>query len=102
MFYVLNITEIIPGKMAEYNKLAQEMATANDRLGYKRVVSMQPYSGNMNQLFTLFAFNDLNEERKLNAASGKDKDAQKLSLAMNALRVSHTRIILQSSPWMKT
>jgi hypothetical protein len=95
MIYVVNITEIIPGKMAEYKKLAEEMAVVNDRLGSKRVLAMQSYSGNMNQLITIFAYNDLAEMQKNGEKNSKDKDVQRLIPLMNALRVSSIRNIFE-------
>jgi hypothetical protein len=95
MIYALTMTEVIPGRMADYKKLAEDMAVVNDRLGAKRILALQPYSGNMNRLCTIFAYNDLAEMKKISEIDSKDKDWQRLRLAMNALLVSQTRDIFE-------
>jgi hypothetical protein len=94
MIYVFYVTEIIPGKMAEYNELAKEMAVVIDSLGMKRVLSAMPYTGNMNQLYTVFAYDDLAQMQKMNEISAKDKDVQRLTPLMSAFRVIQTRTLL--------
>jgi hypothetical protein len=98
VIYTLYINEVKPGKMAEYQKIMQEMAPINDRYGQKRVLAAQSYTGNVNELYHIFAFENLDEMQKMNEKTSKDKDLQRLQALCSAMRVRQTRLILEQLP----
>lgn len=98
MIYAFYVNEVMPGKMAEYQKIMQEMAPINDRYGQKRILAAQSYTGNVNELYHIFAFDNLDEMQKMNEKTGKDKELQRLQALCSAMRVKQTRTILEQLP----
>jgi len=100
MIYTSVSTEIAPGKMAEFGEIAsKELMPLYGKLGMKLVASWHGYTGNVNQVYSLYAFNDLAELQKVREAQRKDADYQRVDAKLNALRVRQTRTILEPNAW---
>jgi len=69
------------------------------KMGMKLVASWHGYTGNMNETYTLFVYNDLADVQKAREAQRQNKDYQKVSAKLNALRISQTNTILEANPW---
>jgi hypothetical protein len=86
--------------MAEAAEIAsKELVPLYPKMGMKLVASWHGYTGNMNEMYTLFVFNDLADFQKARVAQSKDKDYQKVAAKLNALRVSQTNTILEPNAW---
>jgi hypothetical protein len=100
MIYSLSISILTPGKMAEYGEIvAKEAVPLYAKLGMKLVASWHGYTGNMNESYTLFAYNDLAEYQKVVAARQKNADFQKVQAKLNALRVTQVSTLLEPNAW---
>ncbi len=100
MIYMLSISELVPGKMAEWLEIAaKEMVPIYARLGIKSVASWHGYTGNMNEMYSLYVFDDLADLQKSEVQRRQDKDARRIAAKLNALRVSQTRTILEPNAW---
>ena len=100
MIYNLVTTVFIPGKTAEaleiFNK---ELMPLFPRFGQKLVGSFHAYTGDMNEVYQLFAYDDLAARQKVREAYLKDKDYQKVNAKMAALTVSQTMNLLEPNAW---
>ena len=100
MIYVLVNGILTPGKMVEYGEIvAKEAVPLYAKLGMKLVASWHGYTGNMNELYTLFVFNDMAEYEKANEAQRRSADYQRVQAKLNAMRISQTRTILEPNAW---
>lgn len=100
MIYLLSNSVLVPGKIAEYEKIAgKELAPLFPKVGMKLVASWRGYSGNVNEHYSLFVYNDLSALQKATEAQRKNTDYQKTSAKLNDLRVSQTRTILEPNAW---
>ena len=100
MIYNLTRVVLVPGKMPEYYAISsKELVPLQIKLGMKIAGSFHSYTGNMNESFTLFAYDDLAAYQKLREATTKDKDYQRVYAKLQPLNVSQTRIILEANPW---
>jgi hypothetical protein len=100
MIYVLNINEIIPGKMAEFLDIAEKQEhPLFPRVGRKFAGSFKAYTGNMNQIYSLFVFDNLAAYQKTIEATRTDKDYIQVAAKMNALRASLNTTLLEPNPW---
>jgi len=100
MIYGLNNMVIVPGKMAEYGEIiAKEAVPLYPEIGMKLVASWRGYTGNMNENYSLFVFNDLAAYQKAREAQQKNKDYQKVNAKLNTLRVSQISTILEPNAW---
>jgi hypothetical protein len=100
MIYNLVNTVIAPGKMGEYTEICdKELAPLFPKIGQKLVASWRGYTGNVNEFYTLFAFNDLANFQKAREAQDKSAEYQKVSAKLNALRISLTSTILEPNAW---
>jgi hypothetical protein len=100
MIYQLGMSIHIPGKRADYYEIAtKELLPLWARLGMKEVFSFYTYTGNMNGVYTMFAFDDLAALQKSRDVQQKDKALQSINARLNALRVSSTTTLLESNPW---
>ena len=92
--------EIVPGKMAEYYEIvAKEAVPLYPKMGLKAVASWHNYTGNMNQTYALFAFNDLAEMQKSREAQRQNKDYQKVQVRLNAMRTNQIQTLLEPNAW---
>lgn len=100
MIYVSNASDIVPGKVAEYDAIvAKEMVPIMAKLGVNLVGAWHSYTGNVNQIYAMYAYKDMAEFQKVRAAQDKDKDYQRVSAKLTALRTRLTRTILENAPW---
>jgi hypothetical protein len=100
MFYNLNNTVFIPGKMAEWSEIFEkEMIPILPKLGIKIVGSFRAYTGNMNEVYQLFSYDDLAARQRATEAARKDKEYQRVSAKLAALAVSLTYTLLETNPW---
>jgi hypothetical protein len=100
MIYVLNTNVIIPGKLAEHSEIvAKEMVPIAPKIGLKWAGSFHGYTGDMNVSYGLFVYDDLTAMQKAIELRQKDKDNQRISTKLNALRVSVVNTILEPNPW---
>ena len=100
MIYQLNRQRLIPGKMAEYSDIfSKEWVPFYPKIGMKMAGSFHAYTGNMNETYTLYAFDDLAAHQKVRALAPKDKDWQKIQAKLVALQTSQTTILLEPNPW---
>jgi hypothetical protein len=100
MIYDLSNAVLVPGKMAEYWDIAQkELHPLYPKLGMKSVGSFHAYTGNMNQTYTLYVFNDLAAVQQVREAQRQSEEYRNVSAKMNALRISMTTTLLEPNPW---
>jgi hypothetical protein len=100
MIYQLVNSVVVPGKMAEYYDIAtKELMPLYPKLGMKLAGSFRPYTGNMNEIYSIYAWDNLAAFQKTREAQQTDKDFQKVSVKLNALRVSLTQTLLEPNAW---
>ena len=99
MIYILRTQTLIPGKMAEFTEINKEIAPITAKNGLKVAASFHGYTGNMNSLYSFFAYDDFASLQKIRVKLGEDKDYQRLFAKLNALSTSDTRTILEPNPW---
>jgi len=100
MIYISVATDIVPGKIAEYGEIvAKESVPLYPTMGMKLVASWHAYTGNVNENYALFVFNDLADLQKSRKSQSQNKDYQKVNAKLNALRVSQTYTILEPNAW---
>jgi hypothetical protein len=91
MIYVLRNQILIPGKMAEYAKISQEISPVAAKDGSKMVASFHNYTGNMNSDYGIFAYKDLAEMQEFAARVRQNQAYQKLYAQMEKLYTNLTR-----------
>jgi hypothetical protein len=100
MIYHLSANVIIPGKMAEFQEIvSKELVPLYPKLGMKSVGSFHSYTGNMNEAFGLYAYDDLAAFQKAAEARKSNSGYLKVNAKLNALRVSQTSTILEPNAW---
>ena len=100
MIYVLTTNIMVPGKMNDFYGIStKELNPLYPRLGMNQIGSFHAYTGNMNQTYSLFVYDDLAAIQKARAAQQKDKDYQIVSAKLNVFRVNLTNTILEPNPW---
>lgn len=100
MIYGLSRTVVIPGKMPESLEIGvKELIPLYPKVGLKLVGSWHGYTGNMNELYSLFVFDDLRALQNSRELQRTVKEYQILNAKLNANRVSQTNTILEPNPW---
>ncbi len=100
MIYLLSTIVLVPGKMAEYGEImVKETVPLYPKMGMKLVASWHGYTGNVNETYSLFVYNDLAEYQKVREAQSQNKDYQKVQVKLNAIRISQTQMILEPNAW---
>ncbi len=100
MIYLLSKNVLVPGKMAEWEEIAsKELVPLFPKMGMKLVASWRGYTGNMNENYTVYAFNDLTAVQKATEAQRQNADYQRISAKLNALRISRTTTLLEPNAW---
>jgi hypothetical protein len=100
MIYQLVASVLIPGKTGEYYEIANsELMPLYPKYGMKLAGSFRPVTGNMNEIYSLYVFDDLAAYQKAREAQQKDRDFLKVSAKLNALRMSMTHNLLELNPW---
>jgi hypothetical protein len=84
VIYILATSNIIPGKMAEYEANGQERFQARQKVGMKQIGEWRGYSGDPNKVYSLYAYNDLAEFQKMHEARDKNAEFQKIAAKTNA------------------
>ena len=86
--------------MAEYAEIVgKEAVPIYAKLGMKLVASWHSYTGNMNESYTLFSYDDMAAYEKARVARTKSAEYQKLQARLNPLRISQTTTILEPNAW---
>jgi hypothetical protein len=100
MIYQLINVEVVPGKMAELSEIVvKELIPLQVKLGMKQIGSFHGYTGNMNELYWLFAYDDLTAYQKHRKAQQKNKDWQTVNARLNPFRAKVTYTFLEANPW---
>jgi hypothetical protein len=100
MIYRLAENILVPGKINEYYAIStKEMNPLYSKLGINQVGSFRSYTGNMNEVYALWAYEDLAALQKVQAACRNDKDYQAASAKMTAFVISQHATLLEPNPW---
>ena len=100
MIYNLVSGELKPGKMAEWSEIvSNEFMPFLPRLGFKPVASFHAYTGNMNQMYWLFAYDDLTSMKKILDGAGKDPEYRRIMAKILSLIVNQTFTLVEPNPW---
>lgn len=100
MIYQSVVSEIIPGKMAQYGEIVtKELTPIMVKLGMKLVGAWHGYTGDVNKNYSLYVFKDLAEYEKVIAARQKDADFLRVSAKLSALRTRQNYTLLEPNAW---
>jgi hypothetical protein len=100
MIYLFSNTVFVPEKMSEHHEIwAKEGLPLQNKFGFKTVASFHGYTGNINQGFTFYAFDDLAAFQTARQAQQQDKEFQKVLAKVNPLRLSMVQEFLEPNPW---
>lgn len=100
MIYNSVTQDIAPGKMAEWEEIfTKESMPIFTKLGMKLVGSWHGYTGNVNEMYLLFVYNDLSEFQKMREAQRKNADYQRVSAKLSAFVTRQTRTLLEPNAW---
>lgn len=100
MIYQTNVSDIISGKMAEYDKIVNsEMMPLMKKHGMNLIAAWSGHSGNLNTVYALYAYKDMAESEKVRESLQKDPEYAKVSVKLNALRTRQVRSYLDPRPW---
>ena len=100
MIYAMVNVILIPGKMSEFSEIFnKELVPILSKNGPKMVASFHGYTGNMNEINTLFVYDDLAAMQKVSETNRKDNAYQRVNAKLGAFLVSQTRTILEPNPW---
>jgi hypothetical protein len=99
MIYVLSTNIVVPGKMAQYFEIAEKAQPMYPKLGMKIVGSWHGYTGNMNAIYVLYAYDDLAALQKAAEARRTNTEWRTIYAAVNSLITSQTGTILEPNPW---
>jgi hypothetical protein len=100
MIYQLTTGEIIPGKMTEYYSISnKELQPLYPKMGMKLVGSFHSYTGNMNQIYALYVFDDLAALQKTREKQKTDVDYQRVAAKLNPFRINLISTLLEPNAW---
>jgi len=99
MIYNLSTSVLVPGKMAEYNELAGQGQPLYPQVGMKIVGSFHGYTGNMNEIYVLYVYEDLVAYQKAREAFRKNPDVVKIMSRVSPLLVSSNYTLLEPNAW---
>jgi hypothetical protein len=103
MIYQSVTSEIVPGKIAEYNDIvAKELMPLMLKLGIKLVGAWHGYTGDVNKIYSLYVFKDLAEYQKIVTTREKDADFLRVSAKLTALRTRMNYTFLEPNDWSPT
>jgi hypothetical protein len=93
--YIWATVDLIPGKFAEWVTGNKEMTPITEKVGIKLVGSWRGYTGNVNQIHSLYAYKDMVEYQKVRDARAKDAAFLKGSAKMRTLQITQSMMILE-------
>jgi hypothetical protein len=93
--YAFGQIVLIPGKMAEWTELSKGDVDYYAKIGNRWVGSWHGYTGNMNEIYNLFAYKDLAEMQKLRAITAQNPTSDK----HGPLMVSRQITLIEPNPW---
>jgi len=99
MIYQLTSNFLIPGKMPEYFKLAEAIQPVYPKVGIKIVGSWHGYTGDMNVIHVLYAYDDLAAYAKARETASKTADYRNIVVRVPPLCVSQNLTLLEPNPW---
>jgi hypothetical protein len=100
MIYQSVTSDIVPGKMAQYDEIvAKEMVPLMAKFGIKLVGAWHCYTGNMNKIHSLYVFDNLAAYQKIATTRDKDPEFQKVSAKLSALRTGINYTFLDPASW---
>jgi len=100
MIYNLVTTVYKPGKTNESQEIFnKEMIPLFPKFGQKLVGSFRAYTGNMNEVYQLFAYEDLAARQRSREAYLKNEQYQQASAKLTALTVSQTMTLIEPNDW---
>ncbi len=100
MIYWLNTLEVTPGKMAQYEQLVtKQLLPFYSRVGIKLIGSWRSMTGNPNEIYALFAYDDLAAFQRIQQTARQDKEYVSASVTMNSLLVGMKRQFIEPNTW---
>jgi hypothetical protein len=99
MIYQLTVNTLIPGKIPEYLKLAEQIQPIYPKVGMKIAASFRGYTGDMNSIYVLYTYDDLASYAKAGQARRGNSDYQKIMAGVTPLLISQTTTLLEPNPW---
>jgi hypothetical protein len=100
MIYNLVSTVLMPGKIADWNEIvSKEFMPLSDKHSFKLAGDFHGYTGNMNEHYWIWAYEDLTSMKKMLEDFRKDINVQKVMVKLAALAVSQTFTLLEPNPW---
>jgi hypothetical protein len=100
MIYELLDTIIIPGKMSEYSEnYVKELVPYYREVGTKVAGSFRALTGNMNEVYHLWVYDNLADIEKSRIIRAKNADFRKAEARLAPFRVSVNRTILEPNAW---
>ena len=100
MIYVLANLVYAPGKLAEAQEIwIKEAMPLLPKVGLKVVGAWHGFTGNVNESYSMFVYNDLAEMQKSREAQRQNADWLRVTAKLNALRVSQTTTMLEPAAW---
>jgi hypothetical protein len=100
MIYFTNVSDIVPGKIAEYDEIVtKEMLPLMKKHGINLIAAWSGHSGNMNTIYAVYAYKDMTEAEKVQSAMYGDPAYIKTNVKLNALRTRQVRTYFDPRPW---
>jgi hypothetical protein len=99
MIYQLSTNIVIPGKMAQYFEIAEKAQPIYPKLGMKIVGSWHGYTGNMNAIYVLYAYDNLAALQKAREAQRTNVEWRTVMANVTALIMSQTNTLLEPNAW---
>lgn len=100
MIYTLNDNILISEKMTDWGEIfVKELTPLFPELGLKLAASFHACTGNMNEGYHFWIYEDLTSYMKAREIQGTNTDWQRVNHKLNALRITQTQTILEPNPW---
>ena len=99
MIYQFSQVEVVPGKMPDYFKFAEQAQPLYPKLGIKIEGSWHGYTGNMNRIYVLYSFAGLAALQKARDNQRTNEEWRKTMAGVSPLIVSQNATLLEPNPW---
>jgi hypothetical protein len=100
MIYQTNVSDIIPGKMAEYDEIVtKEMLPLMKKHGMNLIAAWSGQSGNLNTIYALYAYKDMAESERVRSEMQSDPAYASANVKLQALRTRQVRTYFVTRPW---